>query len=176
MPLDVINRGYGATAARLTPDQKVGSSNLCALIFQFHVFVWWEFLAQQEQQYKLECSGNALARKSRGSPILCKLTVFGADGVRICPGLAWTALTGLGETPPARINQKEELLHGCAWLPRADWHHCAGPVPGLAWLRLSFGLGLHWPGLACLGWPVQAHTPTWKEDGAKIPDLSARAP
>ena len=25
-------RGYGATAARLTPDQKVGSSNLCALI------------------------------------------------------------------------------------------------------------------------------------------------
>jgi hypothetical protein len=33
MPLDVINRGYGATAARLTPDQKVGSSNLSALIF-----------------------------------------------------------------------------------------------------------------------------------------------
>ena len=26
-------RGYGATAARLTPDQKVGSSNLSALIF-----------------------------------------------------------------------------------------------------------------------------------------------
>ena len=25
-------RGYGATAARLTPDQKVGSSNLSALI------------------------------------------------------------------------------------------------------------------------------------------------
>ena len=25
------NRGYGATAARLTPDQKVGSSNLSAL-------------------------------------------------------------------------------------------------------------------------------------------------
>ena len=27
------NRGHGATAARLTPDQKVGSSNLSALIF-----------------------------------------------------------------------------------------------------------------------------------------------
>ena len=27
------HRGYGATAARLTPDQKVGSSNLSALIF-----------------------------------------------------------------------------------------------------------------------------------------------
>ena len=26
------HRGYGATAARLTPDQKVGSSNLSALI------------------------------------------------------------------------------------------------------------------------------------------------
>ena len=26
-------RGYGATAARLTPDQKVGSSNLSGLIF-----------------------------------------------------------------------------------------------------------------------------------------------
>jgi hypothetical protein len=26
------SRGYGATAARLTPDQKVGSSNLSALI------------------------------------------------------------------------------------------------------------------------------------------------
>ena len=26
-------RGYGATAARLTPDQKVGSSNLSVLIF-----------------------------------------------------------------------------------------------------------------------------------------------
>ena len=28
-----LARGYGATAARLTPDQKVGSSNLSALIF-----------------------------------------------------------------------------------------------------------------------------------------------
>ena len=28
-----IEWGYGATAARLTPDQKVGSSNLSALIF-----------------------------------------------------------------------------------------------------------------------------------------------
>ena len=28
-----LHRGYGATAARLTPDQKVGSSNLSALIF-----------------------------------------------------------------------------------------------------------------------------------------------
>ena len=28
-------RGYGATAARLTPDQKVGSSNLSALNFRF---------------------------------------------------------------------------------------------------------------------------------------------
>ena len=27
-------RGYGATAARLTPDQKVGSSNLSGLIFR----------------------------------------------------------------------------------------------------------------------------------------------
>ena len=33
---DMKARGYGATAARLTPDQKVGSSNLgliCALVF-----------------------------------------------------------------------------------------------------------------------------------------------
>ena len=29
--LDFSSRGYGATAARLTPDQKVGSSNLSAL-------------------------------------------------------------------------------------------------------------------------------------------------
>ena len=29
------HRGYGATVARLTPDQKVGSSNLSALIFMF---------------------------------------------------------------------------------------------------------------------------------------------
>ena len=29
---DCVQRGYGATAARLTPDQKVGSSNLSALI------------------------------------------------------------------------------------------------------------------------------------------------
>ena len=29
----VSHWGYGATAARLTPDQKVGSSNLSALIF-----------------------------------------------------------------------------------------------------------------------------------------------
>jgi hypothetical protein len=28
-----VHRGYGATAARLTPDQKVGSSNLSALMF-----------------------------------------------------------------------------------------------------------------------------------------------
>jgi hypothetical protein len=28
----MTSRGYGATAARLTPDQKVGSSNLSALI------------------------------------------------------------------------------------------------------------------------------------------------
>ena len=28
-------RGYGATAARLTPDQKVGSSNLSGLILAF---------------------------------------------------------------------------------------------------------------------------------------------
>ena len=28
-----VPRGYGATAARLTPDQKVGSSNLSVLIF-----------------------------------------------------------------------------------------------------------------------------------------------
>ena len=28
-----ISRGYGATVARLTPDQKAGSSNLSALIF-----------------------------------------------------------------------------------------------------------------------------------------------
>ena len=30
--VDACMRGYGATAARLTPDQKVGSSNLSALI------------------------------------------------------------------------------------------------------------------------------------------------
>ncbi len=30
---DDVHRGYGATAARLTPDQKVGSSNLSALTF-----------------------------------------------------------------------------------------------------------------------------------------------
>lgn len=30
------SRGYGATAARLTPDQKVGSSNLSALICWSH--------------------------------------------------------------------------------------------------------------------------------------------
>ena len=29
----LVIRGYGATAARLTPDQKVGSSNLSALTF-----------------------------------------------------------------------------------------------------------------------------------------------
>ena len=28
----LVSRGYGATAARLTPDQKVGSSNLSGLI------------------------------------------------------------------------------------------------------------------------------------------------
>ena len=33
----VRSRGYGATAARLTPDQKVGSSNLSALI----IACWW---------------------------------------------------------------------------------------------------------------------------------------
>ena len=32
MLLRFVPRGYGATAARLTPDQKVGSSNLSALI------------------------------------------------------------------------------------------------------------------------------------------------
>ena len=31
--LGLASRGYGATAARLTPDQKVGSSNLSGLIF-----------------------------------------------------------------------------------------------------------------------------------------------
>ena len=31
----VGQRGYGATVARLTPDQKVGSSNLSAVIFIF---------------------------------------------------------------------------------------------------------------------------------------------
>jgi hypothetical protein len=32
--LPIAKRGYGATAARLTPDQKVGSSNLSGLISQ----------------------------------------------------------------------------------------------------------------------------------------------
>ena len=32
MSLELIYWGYGATAARLTPDQKVGSSNLSGLI------------------------------------------------------------------------------------------------------------------------------------------------
>ena len=30
------HRGYGATAARLTPDQKVGSSNLSGLTLRIH--------------------------------------------------------------------------------------------------------------------------------------------
>ena len=30
-------RGYGATAARLTPDQKAGSSNLSGLIFRMPI-------------------------------------------------------------------------------------------------------------------------------------------
>ena len=30
-------RGYGATAARLTPDQKVGSSNLSGLILRWPI-------------------------------------------------------------------------------------------------------------------------------------------
>ena len=36
---DECMRGYGATAARLTPDQKVGSSNLSGLIFRNPIFV-----------------------------------------------------------------------------------------------------------------------------------------
>ena len=32
-PCTSCSRGYGATAARLTPDQKVGSSNLSGLIY-----------------------------------------------------------------------------------------------------------------------------------------------
>ena len=36
---DMKARGYGATAARLTPDQKVGSSNLFGLIWAL-VFLW----------------------------------------------------------------------------------------------------------------------------------------
>ena len=35
----VWHRGYGATVARLTPDQKVGSSNLSALIFQMPMYL-----------------------------------------------------------------------------------------------------------------------------------------
>ena len=31
--LHLLLKGYGATAARLTPDQKVGSSNLSGLIY-----------------------------------------------------------------------------------------------------------------------------------------------
>ena len=34
--MQLHHRGYGATAARLTPDQKVGSSNLSALITHKH--------------------------------------------------------------------------------------------------------------------------------------------
>ena len=34
-----MQRGYGATAARLTPDQKVGSSNLSALIYLYHSYL-----------------------------------------------------------------------------------------------------------------------------------------
>ena len=34
-PSPLMQRGYGATAARLTPDQKVGSSNLSGLNFSF---------------------------------------------------------------------------------------------------------------------------------------------
>ena len=35
-----MQRGYGATAARLTPDQKVGSSNLSGLIFAKFAIVY----------------------------------------------------------------------------------------------------------------------------------------
>ena len=42
--------GYGATAARLTPDQKVGSSNLSGLI--------WDSLAL--------CNSHGLGRELRG--------------------------------------------------------------------------------------------------------------
>ena len=49
-------RGYGATAARLTPDQKVGSSNLSGLIFRNPIFTvkTREILKQRETQ----CEGN----------------------------------------------------------------------------------------------------------------------
>ena len=40
---DECMRGYGATAARLTPDQKVGSSNLSGLILRNPIFVVKDF-------------------------------------------------------------------------------------------------------------------------------------
>ena len=65
-------RGYGATAARLTPDQKVGSSNLSGLIFRNPIFAvkrfldsekpnvkgFILFLASRETTSKVSCLGN----------------------------------------------------------------------------------------------------------------------
>ena len=44
-------RGYGATAARLTPDQKVGSSNLSGLIHAVH---FYQKLNQKEPPLGIE--------------------------------------------------------------------------------------------------------------------------
>ena len=44
-------RGYGATAARLTPDQKVGSSNLSGLINAVH---FYQKLNQKEPPLGIE--------------------------------------------------------------------------------------------------------------------------
>ena len=47
----ISTRGHGAMAARLTPDEKVGSSNLSALIFRdtsrLPVYVWFRLLPQE---------------------------------------------------------------------------------------------------------------------------------
>ena len=59
--LTSLSRGYGATAARLTPDQKVGSSNLSGLILNRYKRVTWPFT-------KAKCSvhrHDSLAERSK---------------------------------------------------------------------------------------------------------------
>ena len=45
-------RGYGATAVRLTPDQKVGSSNLSGVIFRNPIFAVKRFLDSEKPKVK----------------------------------------------------------------------------------------------------------------------------
>ena len=69
-----FNWGYGATVARLTPDQKVGSSNLSALIFQ--------------NGYIFMCSPCALNPPHSSNTPWRHFRFLGArGGDQICPGL-----------------------------------------------------------------------------------------